>query len=72
MEGMLDNLSQPVAFTTAPLGTETDAQAKKVLRRDGSSSSDTDREDPLSTKLSRLLGLDSMSSKTIQSASYMH
>jgi len=69
MEGMLDNLSQPVAFTTAPLGMETDAQGKRGLRRDGSSSSDTDRDDSLSTKLSRKLGLDSMSSEKIQAAS---
>lgn len=65
MEGMLDNLSQPVAFTTAPLGMETDGQGKRGLRRDGSSSSDTDREDSLGTKLSRKLGLDSMSSEEI-------
>ncbi|KIM60600.1 hypothetical protein SCLCIDRAFT_26481 [Scleroderma citrinum Foug A] len=65
MEGMLDNLSQPVAFTTAPLGMETDGQGKRGLRRDGSSSSDTDREDSLGTKLSRKLGLDSMSKQEI-------
>ncbi|KAL4074494.1 hypothetical protein V8B97DRAFT_2016576 [Scleroderma yunnanense] len=65
MEGMLDNLSQPVAFTTAPLGTEADLQGKKGLRRDGSSSSDTDREEPLFTRFSRKLGLESMSKQEI-------
>ncbi|KAG2041966.1 hypothetical protein BDR03DRAFT_932209 [Suillus americanus] len=46
MEGMLDNLSQPVAFATAPLGTELPPSGKKTLRRDGSSCSDTDIEQP--------------------------
>ncbi|KAF9227995.1 hypothetical protein BS17DRAFT_774614 [Gyrodon lividus] len=58
MEGMLDNLSQPVAFTTAPLGTEPNLSGKKGLQRDGSSSSDTDREEPFAFKFSRKLGLD--------------
>jgi hypothetical protein len=49
MEGMLDNLSQPVAFATAPLGPDT-----RPLRRDGSSGSDTDHED---TKYARKFGL---------------
>jgi len=40
MEGMLDNLSQPVAFATAPLGTEPHAP-----RREESTSSDTDGEE---------------------------
>ncbi|KAH0830512.1 hypothetical protein J3R83DRAFT_1963 [Lanmaoa asiatica] len=31
MEGMLDNLSQPVAFTTAPLGTEPGLSGKRGL-----------------------------------------
>lgn len=56
MEGMLDNLSQPVAFTTAPLGTEPNL---RDIPRHGSSSSDTDRDDPLMTKLSKKLGLGS-------------
>ncbi|KAH7916013.1 hypothetical protein BJ138DRAFT_1140485 [Hygrophoropsis aurantiaca] len=62
MEGMLDNLSQPVAFATAPLGTE--PPKKKGIRRDGSSSSDTDLEEPLVTRFSRRFGLDSKSKST--------
>lgn len=50
MEGMLDNLSQPVAFATAPLGTESAASKKKGSRREGSSSSDAD-EQPRAAKL---------------------
>jgi hypothetical protein len=57
MEGMLDNLSQPVAFATAPLGTESAASKKKGSRREGSSSSDTD-EQPRASKLSAKLKLD--------------
>ncbi|KAH7889763.1 hypothetical protein F5I97DRAFT_1997047 [Phlebopus sp. FC_14] len=58
MEGMLDNLSQPVAFTTAPLGTEPNLPVRKGLLRDGSSSSDTDRDEPFASKFSRKLGRD--------------
>lgn len=58
MEGMLDNLSQPVAFTTAPLGTETGSSGKRGVQRDGSSGSETEREAPLVSKFSRKLGLD--------------
>ena len=49
-EGMLDYLSQPVAFATAPLS------PPETNRRDGSASSDTDIEDPISKTLSRGLG----------------
>ncbi|KAF8841199.1 hypothetical protein BDN67DRAFT_1010888 [Paxillus ammoniavirescens] len=63
MEGMLDNLSQPVAFTTAPLGTEPNLSGKKHLQRDCSSSSDTDREEPLVFKVSRKLGFDAKPKK---------
>ncbi|KII88963.1 hypothetical protein PLICRDRAFT_53460 [Plicaturopsis crispa FD-325 SS-3] len=49
MEGMLDNLSQPVAFATAPLGAEPPQQK----RPEGSSSSDTDADDTLATRFSR-------------------
>lgn len=58
MEGMLDNLSQPVAFATAPLGTEPHPSGKKSSRRDGSSSSDTDAEQPHTSKFFTRLGLD--------------
>ena len=65
MEGMLDNLSQPVAFATAPLGTEPNVPAKKKgIRRDGSSSSDTDLEEPLVTRFSRRFGLDPKSNSS--------
>ncbi|KAG0705169.1 hypothetical protein DFH29DRAFT_907881 [Suillus ampliporus] len=58
MEGMLDNLSQPVAFATAPLGTEPPPLGKKSSRRDGNSSSDTDIEQPHTSKFLTRLGLD--------------
>lgn len=50
-EGMLDYLSQPVAFATAPLS------PPESSRIDGNNSSDTDVEDPISKTLSRGLGL---------------
>ncbi|OAX41311.1 hypothetical protein K503DRAFT_848471 [Rhizopogon vinicolor AM-OR11-026] len=53
MEGMLDNLSQPVAFATAPLGTEATSK-KKGSRRDGSSSSDTEEQSHRSKISSKL------------------
>ncbi|KAH8107203.1 hypothetical protein BXZ70DRAFT_282945 [Cristinia sonorae] len=52
-EGMLHHLSQPVAFATAPLGTE---NGTSTTRREGSGS-DTDFEDPISRKLSRTTGI---------------
>ena len=58
MEGLLDNLSQPVAFTTAPLGTEPSFFGKRGLQRDGSSGSETEREEPFVSRFSRKLGLD--------------
>ncbi|KAG1800838.1 uncharacterized protein HD556DRAFT_1438836 [Suillus plorans] len=58
MEGMLDNLSQPVAFATAPLGTEPTPAGKKNSRRDGNSSSDTDIEQPHTSTFFTRLGLD--------------
>ncbi|EGN95994.1 hypothetical protein SERLA73DRAFT_185466 [Serpula lacrymans var. lacrymans S7.3] len=57
MEGMLDNLSQPVAFATAPLGVEANSP-RKGLRKDGSSSSDTDNEDSLISRTLRNTGVD--------------
>lgn len=61
MQGMLDNLSQPVAFATAPLGVgESDVDAmmtangvRRVLRRDGS---DTSIEEPNPSHPSRKFG----------------
>lgn len=50
---MLDNLSQPVAFTTAPIGTESGFSGKRGLQRDGSSGSETEREGQFVSKFSR-------------------
>jgi len=58
MEGLLDNLSQPVAFATAPLGTEPSLSGKRGLQRDGNSGSETEREEPFVSRFSRKLGLD--------------
>ncbi|TFY58160.1 hypothetical protein EVJ58_g6586 [Rhodofomes roseus] len=54
-EGMLDYLSQPVAFATAPLAPPSPAEGSR--RRDASSSSDTDLEDAISKRISRGIGL---------------
>ncbi|PCH38330.1 hypothetical protein WOLCODRAFT_136176 [Wolfiporia cocos MD-104 SS10] len=54
-EGMLDYLSQPVAFATAPLAPS--SLSSNAQRRDPSSSSDTDFEDPISRGLSRGIGM---------------
>ncbi|KAH9951394.1 hypothetical protein B0H21DRAFT_685234, partial [Amylocystis lapponica] len=57
-EGMLDYLSQPVAFATAPLAPPSASVSHPAgRRRDGNSSSDTDIEDPISRRLSRGIGL---------------
>lgn len=61
MQGMLDNLSQPVAFATIPLNQEpvqeppSADQPTPDLRRD--SGSDTDLEEPILSKFSRKIGL---------------
>jgi hypothetical protein len=67
MQGMLDNLSQPVAFATAPLGSlesqpknhvaRTKLSSQTSLRRDGSLSSDTDIEEPMVARFARRLGM---------------
>lgn len=69
MQGMLDNLSQPVAFATAPLvqaesstrpstpGRTTISAQRAQLRRDGSVSSDTDIEEPLVSRFTKRLGM---------------
>ncbi|KAL1947634.1 hypothetical protein VTO73DRAFT_13358 [Trametes versicolor] len=63
-EGMLDYLSRPVAFATAPLAPEEPPQPpsspgrrRGAKTRDGSSSSDTDFEDPISRKISKGISL---------------
>jgi len=59
MEGMLDNLSQPVAFAAAPLGPFTPGgpARRNGLGREGSSGSDTDLEVPRPSRNSRKYGL---------------
>ncbi|KAI0374674.1 hypothetical protein BV20DRAFT_960816 [Pilatotrama ljubarskyi] len=65
-EGMLEYLSRPVAFATAPLAPEEPPQPSSssspgprrgTKTREGSSSSDTDFEDPISRKISRGISL---------------
>ncbi|KAJ3797234.1 hypothetical protein GGU11DRAFT_816606 [Lentinula aff. detonsa] len=56
MQGMLDNLSQPVAFATVPLGMEATAGTSSP-RRDSSLSSDTEAEEPIVSRLTRKLGM---------------
>jgi len=64
MQGMLDNLSQPVAFATIPLNQEpaqdsspTDQTPPDPRRDSGNVSSDTDLEEPILSKFSRKIGL---------------
>jgi hypothetical protein len=63
MQGMLDNLSQPVAFATIPLGPETSKDSSTSdmtapeIRGDGGLSSDTDHDEPIFSKFSRKIGL---------------
>ena len=51
---MLDYLSRPVAFATAPLAPE-DSNLNRA--RNGSWSSDTDQDDPIAKKISRGISL---------------
>jgi hypothetical protein len=65
MQGMLDNLSQPVAFATIPLSQEPvqssstpiDQHTPDTRRDSGNASSDTDLEEPILSKFSRKIGL---------------
>ena len=62
MQGMLDNLSQPVAFATVPLGapdTNSPTADPKAQdnRRDGNLSSDTDIDEPIFSKFTRKIGM---------------
>lgn len=61
MQGMLDNLSQPVAFATVPLGnTElgSGTNTPPLSRRDASLSSDTDSADePMLSRFTRRMGM---------------
>jgi hypothetical protein len=54
MDGVLDQLNLPVAFATAPLPSDETSSRKKS--REAGSSSDTDMEETITTRLSR--GLD--------------
>ena len=58
LEGMLDNLSQPVAFATAPLAADDFPPAPlAALQRNGSLSSDTDIEEPMVRRITRKIGM---------------
>lgn len=65
MQGMLDNLSQPVAFATIPLSQDpaedlpnpADPPTSEIRRDSGNMSSDTDLEEPILSKFSRKIGL---------------
>jgi hypothetical protein len=61
MQGMLDNLSQPVAFATVPLGTPAElidtSAPPRSAPRDTSLSSDTDMEEPMVSRWTRKLGM---------------
>lgn len=67
MQGMLDNLSQPVAFATVPLGMESSSGTKTppLPRRDASLSSDTDSaEEPMLSRFTRRIGMSRDGKKT--------
>lgn len=65
MQGMLDNLSQPVAFATIPLSQDpaedspnpVDRPTSEIRSDSGNVSSDTDLEEPILSKFSRKIGL---------------
>jgi hypothetical protein len=70
MQGMLDNLSQPVAFATVPLGnpeapnqSPTDVRGEESRRDGGALSSDTDVDEPIFSKFTRKIGLSREGSK---------
>ena len=70
MQGMLDNLSQPVAFATVPLGhpeipiSPSSPDKTDDIRRDGSLSSDTDLDEPIFSKFTRRIGMSRKGSKS--------
>jgi hypothetical protein len=61
MQGMLDKLSQPVAFATVPLGDaelySDQSQAPSLSRRETGTGSDTDPDEPVLTRLTRRIGI---------------
>ena len=71
MQGMLDNLSQPVAFATAPLGPEPSGSATPPRQQDSSLSSDTDNDEHMLSKWTRKIGIrgEKTKSKKVESIS---
>jgi len=74
MQGMLDNLSQPVAFATVPLGnletsnqSPADVRAEESRRDAGTLSSDTDVDEPIFSKFTRKIGMSREGSKGARS-----
>lgn len=78
MQGMLDNLSQPVAFATVPLGdpepTNPSLPEKKAedARKDGNLSSDTDVDEPIFSRFTRKIGMSRDGSKGGRSRKNSH
>jgi hypothetical protein len=76
MQGMLDNLSQPVAFATVPLNApedippaESSNSKTESRRRDEVLSSDTDADEPIFSKFTRKIGMSREGSRPGQSSS---
>jgi hypothetical protein len=78
---MLDNLSQPVAFATAPLGNEIISDdpsgsgtypPSTPLRRDSSLSSDTDNDEHMLSKWTRKMGINRERTKSKPTSSGKH
>lgn len=76
MQGMLDNLSQPVAFATVPLNAPEDIppaepsnSKTESRRRDDALSSDTDADEPIFSKFTRKIGMSREGSRSGQSSS---
>ncbi|KAJ7582932.1 hypothetical protein C8J56DRAFT_956080 [Mycena floridula] len=65
MQGMLDNLSQPVAFATVPLDAESSAPSPPVPRARESPSA-PEPEETLASRFSKKLGFSSSTNKTTQ------
>ncbi|KAF7304711.1 hypothetical protein MKEN_01185200 [Mycena kentingensis (nom. inval.)] len=68
MEGMLDNLSQPVAFATAPLGVTDGSSNERLPRNEENLSSDTDIEEPMVARFARKLGMSGDSRRSLSSS----
>ncbi|KAF9483810.1 hypothetical protein BDN70DRAFT_918193 [Pholiota conissans] len=75
MQGMLDNLSQPVAFATVPLNAPEISPAEppysksESRRRDEALSSDTDVDEPIFSKFTRKIGIGRENSRSGQTSS---